>query len=79
MTQPDPELRNRINYLDTLPPAMWSADDALVHLEYSFDAALRQHPDVMERFCSRLEGVNLSERMSIMRYALASTVSERFK
>lgn len=68
----------RVRDLDARSPGTWSLEDALFHLEFSFESALRQHPDIMERFLPRLDGASDQDRIAIMRYALLSTVSERF-
>lgn len=76
----DRERLYRIQDLDARNPATWSAEDALFHLEWTFDAAVRQHPDAMERYLPRLDGVtDPIERRNIMRYALSQTIGERYR
>lgn len=70
----------RVQALDHISPAMWTAEDALLHLEWTFDEALKHHPDAMERYLPRLYSArNETERIAIMRYALAATVGERYQ
>lgn len=74
---PEQELRARILDIESRAPHRWTTDEAETHLRYSFDMALAQNADIMERWLPRLEGVTPAEEIAIMRDALRTTLAER--
>jgi len=58
--------------------AKWTRDEAVAHLEQTFDQASRQRPDLFEPYLIRLAGADEAEQVFIMREALRSTLARRF-
>lgn len=51
---------------------------AFEHLTETFDRAVRMHPDLMERYVTRLgDARDQAEQTEIMRCGLRETISER--
>lgn len=59
-------------------PSSWTDEEAFVHLRQTFAETVRTHPDIMEPWIVRLDGLDdTQEKTALMRRALASTLNAR--
>jgi hypothetical protein len=77
-TKPGVPMMRPDRILHDIPVSKWSRDEAVSHLEVTFDQAARQRPDLMEAYLIRLDGATESEQVAIMREGLRETFTRRY-
>ena len=66
----------RENY-EALPPAQWTDEEAMHHLNGTFSRACRSWPGLMERYMVELADAPAESHKEIMRRGLRETINER--
>lgn len=72
-------MRFQTDYLDEIPVALWTPEQAYTHCLETWQHALRQFPDVMEPWIIPLDSAETNEeRLRVMRHSLAETFKQRW-